>query len=188
MWYEIAHVCGHTEDVQIYGSNVHGERERRAARLASQPCYACKKTAETKAAIEYARANGFCVDMVGSEKQVSWAQVLLVSRAKEVKEYIGVSTIKTNDPDVLKQMIDTARKDLGFEFKTNEEPEQDDGSVNFRYLNEFNKSFKSAMWSAFINFANTKPAKFWIDTRDELMPIFWANNLVEIKKGFNGKE
>ncbi len=41
--YEIKHTCGHTETVNICGTNVHGERERKAEWLASKPCYKCQR-------------------------------------------------------------------------------------------------------------------------------------------------
>lgn len=41
MQYTILHACGHRAMSQIYGTNVHGERERKAAWLASKPCTAC---------------------------------------------------------------------------------------------------------------------------------------------------
>lgn len=41
--YEIEHTCGCVETVNICGTNVHGERERKAAWLASKPCYKCQR-------------------------------------------------------------------------------------------------------------------------------------------------
>ena len=130
MWYEIERICGHVEELQIYGTNIHGERDKRASWLASQPCDACKRAARAKATDERSKAMGFTNEMAGSQKQVVWAKALRAKRAEEIRECVE----------------------------------------------------KSGMWDAFINFANTKDAKFWIDTRDVLFPVFWQNNLAEIKK------
>ena len=63
--YEITHSCGCTETVEVFGTNVHGERDRKLAKLSSQPCAACRAKAansiEGMAALE------------GSDKQVAWA-------------------------------------------------------------------------------------------------------------------
>lgn len=39
--YHIAHSCGHDAEVNITGTNVRGERERKAGWLAGQPCGKC---------------------------------------------------------------------------------------------------------------------------------------------------
>lgn len=130
MWYEIERICGHVEEVQLYKTNVHGERDKLASWLASRPCDACKRAARAKATEERSKAMGFTNEMAGSQKQVVWAKALRIKRAEEIRECAE----------------------------------------------------KSGMWSAFVNFANTKDAKFWIDTRDVLFPVFWQNNLKDIKK------
>ena len=41
MQYTIKHTCGHESERQIYGTNAHGERDRKAAYHESFPCPAC---------------------------------------------------------------------------------------------------------------------------------------------------
>lgn len=80
--YEIRHRCGHTTEQQIYGTDVRGERERTAARLARGLCPSC--TAEQRAA-EHAVATAAATEaaaaeslpaLSGSQKQVAWAETI----------------------------------------------------------------------------------------------------------------
>lgn len=45
--YTITHSCGHTAEHQIYGTNTHGEREKRAAYLETTLCAECYARAQT---------------------------------------------------------------------------------------------------------------------------------------------
>lgn len=67
--YKITHSCGHTVEHQIYGTNVHGEREKKAAWLESRLCYECYKKAQKEAVPDV----GY-VALEGSEKQIAWAE------------------------------------------------------------------------------------------------------------------
>lgn len=73
MQYTITHTCGHSETVDIYGTNSHGERERKAEWMRSQPCQDCRRTTETAQALESAQARGLPT-LTGSEKQIAWAE------------------------------------------------------------------------------------------------------------------
>lgn len=70
--YEIEHSCGHVETVDIRGTNVHGERERKAAWLAGRPCRACAEAAARERAEEAAKDEGMA-ELSGSARQVAWA-------------------------------------------------------------------------------------------------------------------
>lgn len=61
MKYEIKHSCGCTETVDIFGTNVHGERDRKVERLESKPCRKCAHANDGE-------------ELTGSDKQISWAQ------------------------------------------------------------------------------------------------------------------
>lgn len=74
-WYEITRSCGHTESIQIYGTNVHGERERKAALLAEQPCGDCRRAGRDQAASAQAAELGLHA-LTGSERQVAWAMTI----------------------------------------------------------------------------------------------------------------
>lgn len=78
MKYMIKHSCEHEERVDLFGTNVHGERDRKAAYLASKPCYECEMAA---AESEYE----LC-DLTGSEKQIAWARRIRAAAIKDVEE------------------------------------------------------------------------------------------------------
>ena len=77
--YEISHQCGHTATVQIYGTDVNGERKQRAAWLATRPCTSCyrarqqrERDARNGSAVAQAAADGL-PELTGTAKQVAWA-------------------------------------------------------------------------------------------------------------------
>lgn len=39
--YDITHSCGHSETVEIFGTNVHGERDRKLKWLEEHECHEC---------------------------------------------------------------------------------------------------------------------------------------------------
>ncbi len=77
--YTIRHSCGCTVNHQIYGTNVHGERDRKIEWFKSVPCMVCKAKAE----IEKAGEKTPLVKLTGSEKQIAWAEKI---RAKWILE------------------------------------------------------------------------------------------------------
>lgn len=77
--YNIHHTCGHEETVQIYGTNVHGERQRKAEWLESKPCRDCERKAMRDENLAGA------AELEGSEKQVSWANDLRAKAIGEIK-------------------------------------------------------------------------------------------------------
>ena len=77
--YNIHHTCGHEETVQIYGTNVHGERQRKAEWLESKPCRDCERKAMRDENLAGA------AKLEGSEKQVSWANDLRAKAIGDIK-------------------------------------------------------------------------------------------------------
>lgn len=67
--YEITYRCGHTDTVQIYGTNTHGERERKAASYGYRDCPACQA-----AKAGQANKDAGMADLEGSDKQIAWAE------------------------------------------------------------------------------------------------------------------
>lgn len=67
----ITYKCGHSDNVQIYGTNVHGERDRKAAWYGTIDCPDCKKAE----AAQWCADNG-CATLAGSDKQVAWAEAI----------------------------------------------------------------------------------------------------------------
>ena len=80
MIYEINHSCGHVESVQIYGTNVHGERDRKVAYLESQPCKECRRAAAAEA-----NAAAGMSSLSGSPKQVAWAEEIRAEASEKVR-------------------------------------------------------------------------------------------------------
>ncbi|MEU7590601.1 hypothetical protein AB0A95_30465 [Micromonospora sp. NPDC049230] len=76
----ITRSCGHPEQVQIHGSNTHGQRDRRAQRLASEPCAKCQSTgrAELNARAADVAEHAGWPQLTGSARQVGWAQTIRV--------------------------------------------------------------------------------------------------------------
>ena len=77
--YNIRHTCGHEETVQIYGTNVHGERQRKAEWLESKPCRDCEREEMREGNLAGA------AELEGSEKQVSWANDLRAKAIGDIK-------------------------------------------------------------------------------------------------------
>lgn len=77
--YDIHHTCGHEETVQIYGTNVHGERQRKAEWLESKPCRDCEREAMREENLTGA------AELTGSDKQVSWANDLRAKAIGDIK-------------------------------------------------------------------------------------------------------
>lgn len=84
--YEITHSCGHSETVNICGTNVHGERESRAEYLASMPCRECRNRAETERARVIADDAGM-PRLAGTEKQVAWAERIRLDMVKRMRAH-----------------------------------------------------------------------------------------------------
>lgn len=80
-WYEITRACGHVEEIDIRGTNVHGERERQAKYLATldcRDCYRQAKAAETRDLADSWADLAALPALVGSEKQIAWAEKIRV--------------------------------------------------------------------------------------------------------------
>lgn len=77
--YNIHHTCGHEETVQIYGTNVHGERQHKAEWLESKSCRDCERKAMREENLTGA------AELEGSEKQVNWANDLRANAIGEIK-------------------------------------------------------------------------------------------------------
>lgn len=78
--YTITRTCGHVEEIQIYGTNVHGERERRADREATRQCRSCYEAQQAK---RDAEASADWPALTGTDRQIAWATTI---RAKLLGE------------------------------------------------------------------------------------------------------
>ena len=102
----ITYKCGHEDRVQIYGTNVHGERDRKAARYGTIDCPACRN-AEAAA---WCADNG-CAQLKGSEKQIGWAES--IRREAIAGLMIAAEAIPAEAPDAVRnqarEVIDKAK-------------------------------------------------------------------------------
>ncbi|MEU4345372.1 hypothetical protein AB0H00_29665 [Nocardia sp. NPDC023852] len=87
-WYTIEHSCGHLGERQIYGTNVHGERERKAATLGRSKCPDCAeidRVAASAAAAAVAGDLGW-PELLGSQRQKAWAQRLRLETVDQLDQ------------------------------------------------------------------------------------------------------
>lgn len=94
MQYTIKHTCGHSEVVQIYGTNSHGERERKSSWMESKPCRECERVAQTATAKTQAEAMGLPT-LTGSEKQVAWAESLRAEVVRLITKRVDEQAART---------------------------------------------------------------------------------------------
>jgi len=92
--YTIKHICGHTQVHQIYGTNSHGERDRKQAWLATclcEDCYKAQQQAERDAKnAESAKANAeaHLPTLTGTPKQIAWAGTIRAEKIKKLNEIL----------------------------------------------------------------------------------------------------
>lgn len=79
--YIIRHECGHTKNHQIYGTNSNGERDRKQEWLKKSDCEDCFKA---KIAAKAKEKNAGLPELVGSEKQIAWAEKIRANSKKDL--------------------------------------------------------------------------------------------------------
>lgn len=108
--YEISRSCGHTEEIQIYGSNARGQREWRAAREAEKPCRECITAARQQHSAESAKvaAESGLPTLTGSAKQTAWAESIRLQGLVDIEDYVQRITDRAAlDPAARKRVADT---------------------------------------------------------------------------------
>jgi hypothetical protein len=86
MQYTVKRSCGDSEIVQIFGTNAHGERDRKVAWLESQPCYKhCQEQAVAAAILLSEKLE--LPKLEGSEKQIAWAITIRSKFVKSLMEW-----------------------------------------------------------------------------------------------------
>lgn len=102
--YTITMACGHEEVHNIVGTNVRGEREKKAAWLATRLCYDCYKQAEAEKAAK-ASEDANLPELTGSEKQIAWATDIRAKAAFAINEMRAKIAANTNTSEInLKQI------------------------------------------------------------------------------------
>lgn len=97
-WHTITRTCGHDERIQIYGTNSHGERDRKAeweATRECRPCHDARIAAERQEASEQATAaatEAGLPALTGSDRQVAWAETLRADRLRQIDTMIATET------------------------------------------------------------------------------------------------
>lgn len=94
--YTITYACGHTAEIQLYGK--YDERERKIAYYKTIDCPECQaNNIANKAA-----SKGYA-ELLGSDKQVRWANAIRDAKINEVNEF--ASKVNRNQ-DILERVID----------------------------------------------------------------------------------
>ena len=105
------HIWGHVERVDIVGTNVHGERDRKVARLESDKCRDCKRSehdADNIAAASRNRAQGYAA-LEGSDRQVAWAESIrseVIGKARESLDNHRYADVPKEQFDIASRTID----------------------------------------------------------------------------------
>ncbi len=84
--YTVTHICGHTKEHNILGTNVRNEREHKAAWLAEQICYDCKEKAKQD---KIDTINATLIPLNGSPKQIDWANSIRANAMQHLKKIRG---------------------------------------------------------------------------------------------------
>lgn len=82
--YEVIHTCGHRVTHRLYGNS--SRRKWELERLEREPCWECQKQALNEAA-EEATINAGLIPLVGSEKQIAWANSIRLEQLAKVKDW-----------------------------------------------------------------------------------------------------
>jgi hypothetical protein len=113
--YTITRSCSHTEEVQIYGTNSHGERTRQAEYEATKLCRECylaaqqaKRDAAAAEAAQTATEQGL-PELTGSEKQIKWALSIRAEKLSELAATLAQVTVHNPTTDA---MLATAQQRL----------------------------------------------------------------------------
>lgn len=96
--YEITYACGHTEERQLYGKIK--DRESKSSWLETQKCYECQKEEKNRKAREDNAKLGL-PKLIGSEKQIAWAETIRAEKIKFLDETLNFFDISRVKPEKL---------------------------------------------------------------------------------------
>lgn len=105
--YEIKHSCGHVSTVNICGTNVNGERERRAAWLESRPCDKCA----LERRVEQNGKDGL-PELSGTPKQIAWALDIRRKMLGEIDKFAGRHPAKPGMEEVAEAVYAAMCEDI----------------------------------------------------------------------------
>lgn len=101
--YTVEHVCGHTQDINLFGK--HKDRDGRLARMRAESCPAClsktrREAITTRAAeIRDSGLDSSWAKLQGTERQVEWAITIRVAKLTPVVERAIVAESSLDDPE-----------------------------------------------------------------------------------------
>jgi len=111
--YDVTYSCGHSERVKLFGPT--RDRERKIEWMESRLCYDCfraklerDRLAASAAAAQQAEENGL-PPLIGSEKQVAWAETIRLRRLSELDDSVQKALVDASDDphrEALLDMID----------------------------------------------------------------------------------
>lgn len=85
----ITRACGHTDTIEVFGTNVHGERDKKVAYEETKMCKECYNKSISNKNVEAGM-----VALTGSEKQIAWAEKI---RAKAIDDLDAIKTQEEKD-------------------------------------------------------------------------------------------
>jgi hypothetical protein len=104
----IEHSCGHRTTANLYGTNVHGERDRKAEWLAARPCPACARAEreheqqeQNRKAAEEAAASAWPA-LTGSDKQIAWANTIRAETVQAMADRLSLHPDAARAAEALK--------------------------------------------------------------------------------------
>ncbi|GAA0739251.1 helix-turn-helix domain-containing protein [Dactylosporangium roseum] len=107
--YEIKRACGHTEEIQIYGTNTRGQHQWRADREAEKPCANClaeQRRKQSSEAAQVAATSGLPA-LTGSDKQIAWAETIRLAGLASLEDYARRHTGHISDATTRARVTDT---------------------------------------------------------------------------------
>ena len=99
--YTITYRCGHTAEVQLYGT--YKDREKKIAYYKTIDCPECR----AKAVAEDAQSKGYA-ELTGSAKQVSWANDI---RSKMMHEADELAANVTRNKEMFDKAVETMKNE-----------------------------------------------------------------------------
>lgn len=155
--YEIKHICGHTETVELQGTSE--SRQRKIAELESQVCDDCynkQKAAEfVEKASKFLDVKGL-PELVGSERQIAWAENLRMAMLSEL--FVAYEMDDMND-----LMGSGAFRKAGLAARALRNSGVAVKSVS---NDNFVEAFKLALKAAIADAITATDVKFFIDNRE----------------------
>jgi len=180
-WYTINYACGHSERKQLYGKEA--DRQKTIQFLEQQECMDCKAEAAKENESHYVEKYG-CKPLVGSPKQVAWAQEIRAKYFSRTEDE-RLKRARADFSDVM-SVLKSAYKSI----PENERPDFETTArlaLDAMGLDKENpEAMAKTIDESILKVAREQDsARFWIDIRE--FPVgaieeIWESELEEIAK------